>query len=375
MSADLRVLMISRSDAYRASGGDTIQMEKTCAALKKLGVEATICLVDQLDGLRWKFDLVHLFNIQTADESWRAMQKIQTHATHGLPVLLSPIYWDPLEEWFWKASRWIPLWRSVRRLAGYRYGFKVYAAWQRLRYPRSPLWQLQRRILLAAGGLLPNSRAESDRVIRDFRLRPGEAGRVTIVPNAIDRELFDPLPSPTERARALVPDREFILTVGRVSPEKNSLGLIEALSGNGIPLVFVGRPSGHYPDYVEQCRQAAREHGQVHFVEWIDHDQLPELYALAELHILPSWRETPGLASLEAAAAGCRVVSTTIGSAREYFGAEAGYCHPADQRSIREAVAASLQGPRPENLRRRVLDQYNWDAAAAATFSAYQAAL
>jgi glycosyltransferase involved in cell wall biosynthesis len=107
----------------------------------------------------------------------------------------------------------------------------------------------------------------------------------------------------------------------------------------------------------------------------LDHDQLPELYALAELHILPSWRETPGLASLEAAAAGCRVVSTTIGSAREYFGAEAGYCHPADQRSIREAVAASLQGPRPENLRRRVLDEYNWDAAAAATFSAYQAAL
>ena len=44
---------------------------------------------------------------------------------------------------------------------------------------------------------------------------------------------------------------------------------------------------------------------------------------------LPSWFETPGLAALEAALAGCSVVITPFGSTREYFGDLVEYARPA----------------------------------------------
>jgi glycosyltransferase involved in cell wall biosynthesis len=113
----------------------------------------------------------------------------------------------------------------------------------------------------------------------------------------------------------------------------------------------------------------------VHFIGSVPPEELPGIYRLAAVHALPSWRETPGLASLEAAAAGCRIVTTGIGSARDYFGEDAWYCDPPDRASIRTAVVGALAAQPSSRLRRRVLADYTWDAAARATLEAYQAAL
>ena len=87
--------------------------------------------------------------------------------------------------------------------------------------------------------------------------------------------------------------------------------------------------------------------------------------------MLPSWRETPGLVSLEAAAAGCRIVSTAIGSAREYFGDLAWYCDPCNPGSIRQAVLQALAAPATAALRQRVLERFTWEVAAQNTLEAY----
>jgi glycosyltransferase involved in cell wall biosynthesis len=89
------------------------------------------------------------------------------------------------------------------------------------------------------------------------------------------------------------------------------------------------------------------------------------------VHVMPSWFETTGLVSLEAALAGCNVVSTSRGHAREYLGDLAWYCQPDDPTSIRSAVQAAWNAPARPALRERILSEYTWRHAAIATLMAY----
>jgi glycosyltransferase involved in cell wall biosynthesis len=355
------------------AGGDVVQLKKTSQALERLGIEVRVRLANELEGEGWCYDLVHVFNIQNAAESWQVCETVKEH---GLPLVLSPIYWDPLPLWFWQAPRKSRRWRFVRTMLGYHMSSAVYYSWQRWRYPSRPHWQLQREMLTSADALLPNSKLEAMHLIGDFRLRSDAWDKMTIVPNAVDRTLFDPVQAPSASVlQQLDPLKGFVLEVGRVSPEKNSLQLIGALWDIPVPIVFIGQSSPYDLEYVVACHRRALRRGNVYFIERIPNEELPAIYALAAVHALPSWRETPGLASLEAAAAGCRVVSTSVGSAHEYFGEQAWYCHPADRNSIRRAVLSALAAPCSAELRRRVLERYTWDIAAAATRSAYQSAL
>ncbi|HET7009355.1 MAG TPA: glycosyltransferase, partial [Anaerolineales bacterium] len=166
--------------------------------------------------------------------------------------------------------------------------------------------------------------------------------------------------------------RDFVLEVGTIYPVKNQLGLIEALFDLPVPIVFVGQVMEAYADYAAACRNAASRRGKVIFVEQLPHEELPAVYRTAAVHALPSWRETPGLVSLEAAVAGCKIVSTSIGSARDYFGEEAWYCHPGDPASIRNAVEAALAAPRTPALERRVKEEFTWERAAEAMLASYR---
>ena len=51
----------------------------------------------------------------------------------------------------------------------------------------------------------------------------------------------------------------------------------------------------------------------------IPQQELVQYYQKAKVHILPSWFETTGLSSLEAAAMGCNIVITDKGDTKEYF--------------------------------------------------------
>ena len=80
----------------------------------------------------------------------------------------------------------------------------------------------------------------------------------------------------------------------------------------------------------------------------LEHDDplLASAYAAARVFALPSWFETPGLAALEAALAGCAVVITPFGSTREYFGELVEYARPGRPGEIDQALAEVL-GARP----------------------------
>lgn len=142
------------------------------------------------------------------------------------------------------------------------------------------------------------------------------------MPWAVDNAFFEAaadrhLP---ERAETRKPwqcgERDVVLFVGRLSPEKNATALLSA--ARLLPnthLVFAG--SG--PQQRELERQASRGlEGRCTFLGFVPQSKLPAIYAAADVMVLPSHYEPWGLVVNESLACGCPVVaSKLVGAARD----------------------------------------------------------
>jgi glycosyltransferase involved in cell wall biosynthesis len=234
---------------------------------------------------------------------------------------------------------------------------------------------LQRELLARCDVLLPNSRSEMRRIEQDLGVEvPSE--RFLTVPNGIDPDYFSSEPlegrSPPER---LAGYEGCVLCVGRIEGRKNQLTLIRALRDSPYRLVLAGAPAANQNAYVEAVRGEVARCANVEWLGPVSDEEKRWLYQLARVHVLPSWMETTGLVSLEAAAMGCALVVTPNGDTREYFDNRAHFCRPDDLASIRRAVDGAHRAGPDVRLRERILADYTWDAAARATARGYDMAL
>jgi glycosyltransferase involved in cell wall biosynthesis len=220
-----------------------------------------------------------------------------------------------------------------------------------------------RYVLDTVDALLPNSEIERFELGKRFEIRCP----VTVVPNGVDSDTFNPGPEEASNRRMGV------LCVGRLQQRKNQLALIRALRASGISTRFVGRTGRFSRSYARRCRKEAGP--EVSFLGHQPATRLCELYRTSQVHVSTSWFETPGLASLEAAACGCAVVVTRWGCTQEYFGEDAHYCDPDDLESIRTAVRVALAAPPAPGLAEHIGSTYSWEQAARRTVEAYRVAL
>jgi len=234
-------------------------------------------------------------------------------------------------------------------------GEKIVSPWYLLYGHRRSI----RKIVRGASMLLPNSHSEYARLSRDYRV--GQQYRV--IPNAIDPHLFHRPATGATREKGLV------ICVGRIEGRKNQLNLIQALNSTGFKLVIIGSPSANQGAYAEACRAAAGPN--VSFVPATNQETLVGFYSRAQVHVLPSWFETTGLSTLEAAAMGCNIVITDKGDQREYFGDHAFYCDPADPASILKAVQQAAAAPADGELQRKIFLEYIWERTAEKTSKSY----
>ncbi|WP_018914817.1 glycosyltransferase [Thiomonas sp. FB-6] len=154
-------------------------------------------------------------------------------------------------------------------------------------------------------------------------------------------------------------DGRFLLNVANIEPRKNQLAAIRAARVVGLPLVSIGRVRD--PAYFEECVRAGVGGYFRHLGALPQSDfRLRAAYGACEAFVLPSTLETPGIAALEAAAAGARIVITAEGSAREYFGDEVFYVDPCDQDSVIFALRQALASEATGRLQRRIVDDYSW---------------
>lgn len=330
----MRVLLQSRADLLVLPAGDTVQLLETRRALQALGVtvDHTSELAPDLDG----YDLVHLFNLTRVAET---AAQCENAVRRGKPVVVSSIYWNP-EEYILHESP-----RQQGALLKY---------WRR----DNPL---RRRVVERTAMLLPNAEAEARLIEKDL----GVVAPYRVVPNGADPGFAEADPEAFTSRFAVA---DFVLCCARISPRKNQLALVRATRGLGLPVVFIGPVND--PFYFKACKNEA---DSCHlFLGFMPQSQIACAYAAARVHVLPSWFETPGLASLEAAMAGCNIVSTDRGTTCEYFGDLAWYCDPADAGSIRDAVIAAYNAPRRPDLAALVKERFTWEHAARATAAAYE---
>lgn len=159
----------------------------------------------------------------------------------------------------------------------------------------------------------------------------------------------------------------YILTVGRLVPEKGFQDLIDAhrIAGSNRTLVIVG--SADHPDEFSRNLLGQQRDGVV-FTGFQSGDALAALFSNAALFVLPSHHEGLPIAALEAISAGCPVMLSDIEPNRDirlppqcYFPVK--NC---------EALAEKLSGPSYAHLRVEtdaILARYNWDTIALQTLS------
>lgn len=349
--------MIARSTLYSQRGGDTVQVLQTARHLQQAGVEVDIRLSSEKIAYA-PYDLLHFFNmIRPAD--------ILHHISRsGKPYVVSTIFVDYSEydRYHRKGLSALPF----RFLPGDGIEYiKTVMRWVLFRdklVSLSYLWRGQNRsvrsVLKGASLLLPNSGSEWKRICAKY----GGGNKYRIVPNGIDPGLF-------WYNTAVRKDPKLVICVARIEGIKNQLNLIRAMNGTGFRLLIIGSPTPGQADYYRECKRMAGD--TVEFIEAMPQKELLEYYQAAAVHVLPSWFETTGLSSLEAAAAGCNVVISDRGDAGEYFNGHAFYCDPASPASIYEAVCSAVEAPLPVALQQRIAERYTWSQATMATWRAY----
>lgn len=174
----------------------------------------------------------------------------------------------------------------------------------------------------------------------------------------------------------------FILTVGRLVPEKGHLDLVRAFAAvddPGLKLVIAGGSSAAV-DYERVLRQAADKDPRVVLAGNVFADDLATLYAAADLFVQPSHTEGMPLTVLEALAHNAPMVLSDIPVHEETVGSEymrhAGF-RSGDSHDLTRALRAALAtGSQLRTLVSAVAatarDLYSWDQVAAATADYYE---
>ena len=146
------------------------------------------------------------------------------------------------------------------------------------------------------------------------------------------------------RGRLGLPER-FILYLGGVDPRKNIPVLLRALKllqdrGQSVaPLAIVAPRGGRFADPREEAARLGLVAGRdVLFLDWIDEDDKPALYAAATAFVFPSRYEGFGLTPLEAMASGAPVLCSNASSLPEVTGDAALLLDPDDEAAWAEAL-------------------------------------
>jgi len=174
------------------------------------------------------------------------------------------------------------------------------------------------------------------------------------------------------RAKYHLSSTPFIFSVGTVQPRKNYSRLIQAVArlrnaGMDIDLVIAGgRGWLENPIYQAVADNKLPQH--VHFIGFVDDDDLPALYSLAHLTALPSLYEGFGIPVLESMACGTPVLTSNISSLPEVAGDAALTITPTNLDELCENLTRLVTD---DTLRKLLIErgyeqakQFTWTAAA-----------
>lgn len=182
------------------------------------------------------------------------------------------------------------------------------------------------------------------------------------------------------RARYALPKR-FILSVGTLQPRKNFVRLIEAYGQlidrlvRPVDLVIAGEKGWLFEPIFRRVEELGLT-DRVTFLGFFADEDLPVLYNLADLFVLPSLYEGFGLPPLEAMGCGIPVIASDSSSLPEVLGDAARMVDPLDVGALTNAMHRVLTD---QPLRRRMVrkglaraGRFTWRDAALGARQAYE---
>jgi glycosyltransferase involved in cell wall biosynthesis len=200
--------------------------------------------------------------------------------------------------------------------------------------------------------------------MRPWLVRAGvQPARICVIENGIDTLRFSPSVAPLSRTRLGIPAGGPVFGAAmRLTAQKNPLGLIDAFA-----LVVRERPAalllvagdGPLRNSMQERAQLLSIQARVRFLGQLN--ELERFYPLLDAFVLPSLYEGLPLALLEAMAAQCRVVATSVGQVPTVLEGlpSAILCTP-DTASLCDAMlAASAGSVDAAPARERVVARYS----------------
>ena len=322
----MRVLFNTYPVAFDCLGGGEIQLLESKQALERAGLE--VLSYDPWDPQFDDVDLVHYFSVQGGSMNFCSHVK-----RRGLPLLISPILWLTEQN--------------------------------RGELPLDEIHDL----LHLSDLVLTTSNAETQQLADFFAL---DTDHFRVAHNAVDESFTQPVSAGlfTDHFGITEP---FLLNVANIESRKNQLRLIQAARQTSMKLIILGRVRD--PSYFDCCRREAGD--SLTYLGHLDHDDLllKSAYRACQAFVLPSLLETPGLAALEAAVCGARLVVTEVGCTREYFGPLAHYVDPLDTENIRLAILRAMESSDSTSLQNHVLNNFTWGRTAGELIAAYESVL
>jgi glycosyltransferase involved in cell wall biosynthesis len=322
----VRILFSTYPWAFETPGGGEVQLQKYAEHLPAHGVE-----VQQHDP--WRANLADVSAVHFFSCIGGSVHFCNYVRQRGLPLVISSSLWI--------TSETVDLY---------------------------PVEEIRAQLALA-DVIITNSDTESELLSRVLTL---PRDRFIAVMNGFEPRFLQP-PEPELFRNAFAIKGPFILNVGNIEPRKNQLGLVRALAGHPLPLVLLGQQR----DKAYAAEVLAQGGSRVRHLGALDHADplLASAFAACSVFVLPSTLETPGLAALEAAAAGAPLVIASEGSTRDYFDTYARYVDHRDPRNIRRGIDEALALGRRPDLKAHVATRFGWPTVTERLVGVYETAL
>lgn len=202
--------------------------------------------------------------------------------------------------------------------------------------------------------------------------------RMRLVPVGVDPDLFKPLAHVERRPGRL------ITTASADVALKGLSYLLEAMAKlrteRDVTLTIIGKPRpGHSMDLIDSYGLAPH----IEFVSGVSDERIVELYAEAEMSVVPSLYEGFSLPAIEAMCSGTPLIATDGGALPEVTGVDGDTvigCRAGDVDSLAAAITRGLDDPELRARvgaagRRRVLDRWTWKKCAEQTVEQYREVL
>jgi glycosyltransferase involved in cell wall biosynthesis len=186
---------------------------------------------------------------------------------------------------------------------------------------------IEEKVFRAAQRVVVTTQSMADNVAKRI---PDTSSHIVVIPNYVDTERFTP------SFQGFTYD---LIAVGRLSPEKNQMALLEAIEPLDMRLLLIG--SGQMREVLEQ--RFGTLNGRVQWQDRVPNNQIPDYLNSARLFILPSHYEGHPKTLIEAMACGLPVIGTNVSGIRNLIRhRDNGYlCEPTPD-SIRAAIQEVL---------------------------------